>query len=81
MAGVDSPREAPTNPYVVGDDVAFDVTPDADDQTIGGDLSVYVTVDVDNTCRFQAALDGEGFTEMRRRKFSAVITERHWNQR
>src|SRR6185437_1386720 len=60
MACVDAPGEAPADPHVVGDDVAFDVATSADDQTVGGDLPVNVAVDVDDAGRLQPALDGEG---------------------
>src|SRR5215469_17967555 len=69
MAGIDAPREAPADTHVVGDDVALDKAAGTDDQTVGGDLPVDGAVNVDDAGRLQAALDGEGLAEMRRRKF------------
>src|SRR5690348_10596474 len=81
MACINAPREAPADPHVVGDDVAFDVATSADDQTVGGNLPVNVAVDVDDPGRLQPALDGEGLAEMRRENFGAVVTERRLCQR
>src|SRR5215469_4915232 len=81
MACINTPGEAPADPHVVGDDVAFDVATSADDQTVGSDLPVNVAVDMNDPRRLQPALDGESLAEMRRGIFGAVATERHLRQR